>query len=54
MSLLTQLIIFFSLSLVLSPIILYAVAYFLKKRKLLDRPHLYKSEQGRIPAPYGA
>lgn len=54
MHLSTQLILFFLASVIASPAILWIVAYFLKKKKLLDRPHLYKSEQGRSPAPYGA
>jgi hypothetical protein len=45
MHLSTQLILFFIISLILSPIILSLVAYFLNRFKLLDRPHLYKSEQ---------
>jgi UDP-N-acetylmuramyl pentapeptide phosphotransferase/UDP-N-acetylglucosamine-1-phosphate transferase len=54
MHLSTQLILYFIVSVILSPILLSLVAYFLKKQNLLDRPHLYKSEHGRSPAPYGA
>lgn len=42
------------LSCIVAPIILYWVTYILRYFGLLDRPHLYKTEQWRPPAPYGA
>ncbi len=53
MQILQFLIIFIS-SLIISPLVLRGVSFFLKKYSLLDRPHLYKSEKWRKPAPYGA
>lgn len=49
-----EIIILFLASCILSPLILSGCSYFLRKWTLLDRPHLYKSEQGRDPVPYGA
>lgn len=44
----------FALSTLGSYLLLQAVIVVWKKFKILDRPHLYKSEQGRAPAPYSA
>lgn len=49
-----QLIILLILSIILAPIILRGVTFYLQKFWLLDRPYLYKSEEWRTPAPYGA
>lgn len=49
-----QFIIIFIISLCIAPIVLHGVSFLLKKYELLDRPHLYKSEKWRSPAPYGA
>lgn len=49
-----QFAIFFIASLILSPLILKSTSYLLRKAGFLDRPHLYKSEKWRNPAPYGA
>jgi UDP-N-acetylmuramyl pentapeptide phosphotransferase/UDP-N-acetylglucosamine-1-phosphate transferase len=49
-----SLIIIFIISLIISPLVLMGVSFLLRKYRLLDRPHLYKSEKGRKPAPYGA
>lgn len=46
--------VFFMASLLLSPLILRGISYLLKKADFFDRPHLYKSEKWRKPAPYGA
>lgn len=51
---LTQVLILFAISLIISPLVLMGVSFLLRKYHLLDRPHLYKSEKGRHPAPYGA
>lgn len=39
---------------IISPLILLGVTTVLRKWNFLDRPHLYKSEIGRAPVPYGA
>lgn len=44
----------FITSLILSPLILRGVSFLLRRYHILDRPHLYRSEIGRKPAPYGA
>jgi UDP-GlcNAc:undecaprenyl-phosphate/decaprenyl-phosphate GlcNAc-1-phosphate transferase len=49
-----SLIIIFIISLIISPLVLIGVTSVLRKYQLLDRPHLYPSEWGRAPAPYGA
>lgn len=54
MPFLGQIIILFILSCILSPLILNGVCFLLRKFAIIDRPHLYKAEQGRSPAPYGA
>ena len=54
MSPIIQFFIIFISSLIISPLILRGVSFLLKKYNLLDRPHLYKSEKWRSPAPYGA
>lgn len=54
MSISLQIILILGISIFVSPLILQGVIYLLRKYKLLDRPHLYKSEAGRQPAPYGA
>jgi UDP-GlcNAc:undecaprenyl-phosphate GlcNAc-1-phosphate transferase len=54
MSLFIQLITLFIISLILAPIVLRGVTFLLTRFWLLDRPHLYKSEKWRAPAPYGA
>jgi UDP-N-acetylmuramyl pentapeptide phosphotransferase/UDP-N-acetylglucosamine-1-phosphate transferase len=45
--------VFFILSIIISPLIIRGTAFFLERAGLMDRPHLYKSELGRKPAPYG-
>lgn len=54
MSPLLQFILLFLVASILAPIVLSGVTALLKKFNILDRPHLYKSEHGRAPAPYGA
>ncbi len=54
MSPLLQFLILFTSSVIISPLILNGVSFLLRKYNLLDRPHLYKSEKGRAPAPYWA
>lgn len=54
MSLAFEIILIFIFSSLLSPLILQGVTYCLERYRLLDRPHLYKSEVGRAPVPYGA
>lgn len=54
MSFSLELIIIFIASCILSPMILLGVSWILRTCSLLDRPHLYKSEAGRKPVPYGA
>lgn len=54
MSPIIQFLIIFIGSITLSPLILYSVSFLLEKLNLLDRPHLYKTEKWRAPAPYGA
>lgn len=44
----------FILASIVSFFLLKIIIFLWKKWKLLDRPHLYKSEQGRDPAPYSA
>jgi hypothetical protein len=51
---LIQFILIFIASLIISPLILHGVSFLLNRLSLLDRPHLYRSEKGRVPAPYGA
>ena len=52
MSLLPQILVFFIASIILSPLMIALVKWIAHKYSLLDRPHLYKSEAGRKPAPY--
>ncbi|MBC7503455.1 undecaprenyl/decaprenyl-phosphate alpha-N-acetylglucosaminyl 1-phosphate transferase [Candidatus Gracilibacteria bacterium] len=52
--LILQCVIIFMASLIISPLILRGVSFLLTRYSILDRPHLYKSEIGRKPAPYGA
>jgi UDP-GlcNAc:undecaprenyl-phosphate/decaprenyl-phosphate GlcNAc-1-phosphate transferase len=54
MSPLIQFVLIFAISLIVSPLILHGVSFLLTRFSLLDRPHLYKSETWRKPAPYGA
>jgi UDP-GlcNAc:undecaprenyl-phosphate GlcNAc-1-phosphate transferase len=54
MSLFLQLISLFIISGALAPLVLRGVTFLLTRFWLLDRPHLYKSEKWRTPAPYGA
>lgn len=54
MSLFIQLITLFIISVVLAPIVLRGVTIILSRCRLLDRPHLYKTEKWRNPAPYWA
>lgn len=54
MLLFLQLITLFIISVILAPLVLRGVTFFLTRFWLLDRPHLYKSEKWRAPAPYGA
>lgn len=49
-----EIIILFIASSILSPLILKGIVYVLRTFHCLDRPHLYKSEAGRTPVPYGA
>lgn len=49
-----EIIILFVFSCILSPLILSGVTSVLQKWRFLDRPHLYRSELGRTPVPYGA
>ncbi len=49
-----EIIILFITSCILSPLILKGIISGLKRYNCLDRPHLYKSESGRSPVPYGA
>lgn len=42
-----------SLSLVVGYFVLKAILKFAKNFGILDRPHLYKTEAGRKPVPYG-
>lgn len=41
-------------SFLVSSLILKGIESFWKRYQILDRPHLYKSEQGRKPVPYSA
>lgn len=41
-------------SIFVSYFLLKIIIFLWKKWKILDRPHLYKSEAGRPPAPYSA
>lgn len=54
MSPLIQFCIILITSFVISPLILRGISLLLSKWQLLDRPHLYRTEKGREPAPYGA
>lgn len=54
MSLFVQLITLLLISVALAPIILRGVTFLLRRYGCLDRPHLYKTEKWRSPAPYGA
>ncbi len=54
MSFSIEIIILFIISCILSPLILRAVSWGLRRYQWLDRPHLYRSESGRTPVPYGA
>ncbi len=54
MSPILECIVFFFISLIASPLILRWVSWSLTRLGFLDRPHLYKTEKGRTPAPYGA
>lgn len=52
MSFFPQILLFLIASLILSPLVLLGVKGTFRRLHLLDRPHLYKSEKGRKPAPY--
>lgn len=54
MSFALEIFIIFIASCIISPLVLWCVDLCLRRYKLLDRPHLYKSEAGREPVPYGA
>lgn len=54
MSFSLEIIILFIASCICSPLILRGVTSILRKWRFLDRPHLYRSEIGRTPVPYGA
>lgn len=53
MSFLLQTFIIFIISFLLSPFLLKGISFVFRKWRFLDRPHLYKTEKGRAPAPYG-
>lgn len=42
----------FIISCIVSPLILHVIRFLFRKYNIIDRPHLYKTEQGRPPAPY--
>jgi UDP-N-acetylmuramyl pentapeptide phosphotransferase/UDP-N-acetylglucosamine-1-phosphate transferase len=54
MSPILQFLVIFITAIIISPLVMRWVSFLLKKYNLLDRPHLYKSEKWREPAPYGA
>lgn len=49
----TNLLVLAFLSLIVGYGVLKLVLYFARRHGILDRPHLYKTESGRNPAPYG-
>ena len=53
MPFLLQIFIIFLSSLLITPLILSGISFLFQKWGFLDRPHLYKSEKWRKPAPYG-